>query len=47
VNHDQSCEEDGRLPHVVGANCRRDENRQSDVDLTLYRGGLSCLGVQT
>ena len=44
-------EEDGRLPHenhhVVGANCRRDENRQSDVGLTLYRGGLSCLDVQT
>jgi hypothetical protein len=51
VNHDRNCEEDGRLPHEnpheEGANCRRDENRQSDVGLTLYRGGLSCLDVQT
>jgi len=51
VNHGQNCEEDGRLPHEnhheVGANYRRDENRQSDVGLTLYRGDLSCLDVQT
>jgi hypothetical protein len=51
ASRDQNCEEDGRLPHVnrfeVGANYRRDENRQSDVGQTLYRGGLSCLDVQT
>ena len=51
ANHDQKSEEDGRLPHEnpheVGVSCRRDENRQSDVGLTLYRGGLSCLDVQT
>jgi hypothetical protein len=51
VNRGRNCEKDGRLPHEnhheVGANYRRDENRQSDVDLTLYRGGLSCLDVQT
>jgi hypothetical protein len=51
ANHDQKSEEDGRLPREnlreVAGNCRRDENRQSDVGLTLYRGGLSCLDVQT
>jgi hypothetical protein len=51
ANHDQICEEDGRLPHEnlreVYVKNRRDENRQSDVGLTLYRGGLSCLDVQT
>jgi hypothetical protein len=51
ANHDQNCEEDGRLPHEnlreVYVKSRRDENRQSDVGLTLYRGGLSCLDVQT
>ena len=51
VNHGRSCEEDGRLPHEnLREDCvknRRDENRQSDVGLTLYRGGLSCLDVQT
>ena len=50
ANHDQSGE-DGRLPHEnlreAYVKNRRDENRQSDVGLTLYRGGLSCLDVQT
>jgi hypothetical protein len=51
ANHDRNCAEDGRLPHEnLREDCvknRRDENRQSDVGLTLYRGGLSCLDVQT